>query len=1544
VKNPRFADNGDIGPCDTSVTMMVELKGDEWLDQAPAIPLIAHHRAGAPQGSSLLPQNSLKTRVDLLSQDDSQMEETSSGRPAPISPVSAPSHSLADTPQSRPTPEPPGALPPRTGAGPGGASAPCEAQEIALSGIEEDLDTQSQDLANPTTGTFSATVIFSSAPGPPSQEVDARASTAFSGIMGHINAISDECSSNGGAGSPADRLSDGAVAPLHWGTPQPSPQEDALPPRVVCKTKTVNQPIYDIPGPETPGTQDSASPAAAQEVKSSFNLVASSARPPNKTTYPTVATAKASGEAIKSLSSEPLPPRRGGWVLPPGGGLRGGAPLPGETSAISNGTTGWGPPPSTNTGSSSVGGWGSAPPATPGAVSAWGSPQQNNGGNSGERIVPPTDGHYNLPSFPDDGQNNSKMLNNLPPSSSQPGPGHSQAPGPSHSQAPGMSQAPGPGAPQGSTSWAAAAGKGLPPSEPATSQATNGTTNKQLEQLNSVREALFSQDGWGGQNVKQDTSWDVGANQAEQSNTAAPAPAKADSMQWQAPAGTGRNDGTDLWKSTLSGVPQPIKPQPATPWGNHTPAHPADYKTWGEPEENPSSEPQNPNTSETGNMWNSGMRDGNPGSSNGPGAVGPNNQPGWDQDRQNAERAQFEDRDRQNWGAGPSKPKEEAMGWNNGAPGGSSSQWGGPGGAGEPRPRDGNGAGWGPPPANKPSQGSSSWGQSPHGGPQQAPRAPQWENDSPTMGRRFDDGTSIWGQKGPQGGLGGPPGGWKDMPIPNIGARGPPGPGGRMPPGPGMKPSEPSPWGQPHPSRGWDDNMPAGGGWNMDEKNRDNGMGWSGENSWNGNRKQQMPGLRSSPSWDEPGGMMPERGWGGGRPNVTKDMIWGSKQFRILCEMGFRKEDVETALRNTDLRLEDALEMLNALNRGMGSGRGMPPNEMFGPRGEPDYGMRFPGPMPYPPGDIPPANPSLPSNPSRPGNMNPSLMGQVMNGGPGMHAPPRPQPNGPPSTSQLRVLVQQIQMAVQAGHLNPQILNQPLAPQTLLLLNQLLQQIKQLQNCQQQHAMAQAAGQRPGAPSSQALLGLTVQITKHKQQIGNLQNQITAQQAQYLKNQQPQPLPGGPNPGQNSNDMTLGLDQLNMGDTPAGGSSKILGILNNVSKNDNDFSRAPGSAKAPTSQSSPNLLLSGEGPWSNGPSGNTGWPDSANEKPNNTSNSTEEDNFGIPEFVPGKAWKGTALKDPTEDPTLTPGSVAPTAIVPQHSSEKTAGAPATTLESSLGLTSSTWSFNTSASKDAGSTSNSKDSWGSVGLPTSSSATNLTEMGQNLWGQSRSQTSSNKQNTPTTSNLSGWPSSNGLSSTGSGWSNGTTTTSSSYLGSVGQAPGSAWLLLKNLTAQIDGSTLRTLCMQHGPLHNFHLYLTHGIALVKYGNGQEAKKAQNALNNCVLSNTTILATTTEEQEVENIVRTLSQHSGGNPPSNGAGRGSNPSTPFSGADYNTRLAKSSSAGDTWSALGSGVSLGWPSSGLGGSVWGAPDNDQHNRTTPLNSFLPPDLLSEGM
>ena len=56
-------------------------------------------------------------------------------------------------------------------------------------------------------------------------------------------------------------------------------------------------------------------------------------------------------------------------------------------------------------------------------------------------------------------------------------------------------------------------------------------------------------------------------------------------------------------------------------------------------------------------------------------------------------------------------------------------------------------------------------------------------------------------------------------------------------------------------------------------------------------------------------------------------------------------------------------------------------------------------------------------------------------------------------------------------------------------------------------------------------------------------------------------------------------------------------------------------------------------------------------------------------------------------------------------------------------------------------------------------------------------------------------------------------------------GQSMLLLKNLTPQIDGSTLKTLCMQHGPLNLFDLYLGSGIAIVGYTSGREAAKVKN-----------------------------------------------------------------------------------------------------------------------
>ena len=82
------------------------------------------------------------------------------------------------------------------------------------------------------------------------------------------------------------------------------------------------------------------------------------------------------------------------------------------------------------------------------------------------------------------------------------------------------SQAPGGPTTQNSApppSWAAAAGKGLPNNDNSSSSGSGqsgsgpsqSSTSKHLESLQSVREALFSQDGWGGDNVKQDNAWDV---------------------------------------------------------------------------------------------------------------------------------------------------------------------------------------------------------------------------------------------------------------------------------------------------------------------------------------------------------------------------------------------------------------------------------------------------------------------------------------------------------------------------------------------------------------------------------------------------------------------------------------------------------------------------------------------------------------------------------------------------------------------------------------------------------------------------------------------------------------------------------------------------------------------------------------------------------------------------------------------------------------------------------------------------------------------------
>ena len=177
----------------------------------------------------------------------------------------------------------------------------------------------------------------------------------------HKNAISDVCSSNDLERVECScSLSDGAS---HSAEDTPPSSHALASPQSVYITKTVKTPNCDIPR-RCAGQSVLDDCAAASVVKSSFNKAAVSTATYNPKT--------AIGGAKIRLSMEEYRRPLTGWNLPPGGGLRGGAPQPGETSAISNGTSGWGPPPSTGH-TSNVGGWGNAPPTSSGSVSAWGS-------------------------------------------------------------------------------------------------------------------------------------------------------------------------------------------------------------------------------------------------------------------------------------------------------------------------------------------------------------------------------------------------------------------------------------------------------------------------------------------------------------------------------------------------------------------------------------------------------------------------------------------------------------------------------------------------------------------------------------------------------------------------------------------------------------------------------------------------------------------------------------------------------------------------------------------------------------------------------------------------------------------------------------------------------------------------------------------------------------------------------------------------------------------------------------------------------------------
>lgn len=230
-----------------------------------------------------------------------------------------------------------------------------------------------------------------------------------------------------------------------------------------------------------------------------------------------------------------------------------------------SGTSGWGSPPSNSASNqnANAGQWGAAaqqaPPQQSWNQAAAAAQQQTAGGQPPSQVQAQVQQQQNQAVGGAPGQSQQPGQPQKPLTPGGPPTGWNQppqAPNPNQAQAP-IPPVPGavPGIVGGGTSAVAA--------------------KNQLEQLNSMREALFAQDGWGCQNVNQDTNWDVPGSPEPGPRGGDPASAAG---QWKSHT---VNNGTELWEANLRNGGQP-PPQPVqkTPW-NHTPTTNIGG-TWGE--------------------------------------------------------------------------------------------------------------------------------------------------------------------------------------------------------------------------------------------------------------------------------------------------------------------------------------------------------------------------------------------------------------------------------------------------------------------------------------------------------------------------------------------------------------------------------------------------------------------------------------------------------------------------------------------------------------------------------------------------------------------------------------------------------------------------------------------------------------------------------------------------------------------------------------------------------------------------------------------------
>ncbi|KAF1395078.1 hypothetical protein PFLUV_G00007820 [Perca fluviatilis] len=614
-----------------------------------------------------------------------------------------------------------------------------------------------------------------------------------------------------------------------------------------------------------------------------------------------------------------------------------------------------------------------------------------------------------------------------------------------------------------------------------------------------------------------------------------------------------------------------------------------------------------------------------------------------------------------------------------------------------------------------------------------------------------------------------------------------------------------------------------------------------------------------------------------------------------------------------------------------------------------------------------------------------------------MQQPPQP-PVPPLSSSQpsLRAQVPQflspqvqaqlLQFAAKNIGLNPALLTSPINPQQMTLLYQLQQLQMAYQRLQIQQQMMQAQRNVSG-PIRQQEQQVARTITNMQQQIQQHQRQLY--QALLMKQQQlpshsssssaglhpsggpagvhgsgksnldpytgPHQAPGladtlhtkeppsssnaystyplsGLNPNMNVNCMEVGGLSLKEPPQPQSRlsqwthSNSMDSLSGNSSNMENNLNKHGAISAASTlcppgkppqledSYSPYNLMSNSESPNSPlVPSDSWGQGKNPNEKISNGTNINWP-----PEFCPGVPWKGLQNIDPENDPNMTPGSVpsGPTINTNIHdvnryllrdrnggklSDMKSTWSPGPISQSQASLSHELWKV------PQGPRSNAAPSRPPPGLTNNKPSSTW---GGNSLGLAQ-----------------GW--SAAYSSEGTTWSTDSSNRTSS------------WLVLRNLTPQIDGSTLRTLCMQHGPLITFHLNLTQGNAVVRYSSKDEAAKAQKSLHMCVLGNTTILAEFAGEEEVNRFFA-QGQSLGANTTSWQANPGTNQNR-MGGAAQSHSIGQWSSSGGG-GGKPSGGDLLWGGVPQYSSLWGPPNGEDARvigSPTSINTLLPGDLLS---